>query len=134
MGGAGVEIKGVESGEDEAYEGGIHTSDTGARRLNIPYGIALGAQLEGVLAKLVTNWMGDDGFVKRLDFQSRRIWIFGHLAWLKGKVARKYVENDEALVDLEIWAENQDGLVLMPGSATVRLSSRKNPAKPFEIC
>ncbi len=127
-----MDVAGVESGKDEAYEGGIHLSDTGARRFNVPYGIALGAQLEGVLTKIVTNWMGDNGFVKKLDFQSRRIWIFGHLVWCKGKVVKKYVDNGEPLVDLEIWAENQDGLILMPATATVRLESRKYPTKPFQ--
>ena len=39
----------------------------------------------------------------------------------KGVVTRKYEENGERLVDLEIWTENPEGARTSPGSATVRL-------------
>jgi hypothetical protein len=39
-------------------------------------------------------------------------------------VIKKYEENGEHLVDLDVHCENQDGLIMMPGSATVRLPSR----------
>ena len=115
--------------------------DTGAPRYGNPhiayspeYGgsIAFGAQTEGVLAKLVTNWMGDDGFVKKLNCQMRRIWLFGHILWLNGKVTRKYIEDGEHLVDMELTGENQDGLLVMPVSATVRLDAREHTIKPSE--
>jgi hypothetical protein len=46
------------------------------------------------------------------------------MAWAKGKVTRKYVENGEHLVDLEVWSENQRGQLHTQGAATVRLLAR----------
>jgi acyl dehydratase len=101
-----------------------HLDDTVARTKGIPYGFGFAAQLEGLLAHLICNWMGDDGFLKRLDCQCRRIYIFGDAVWLHGKVVKKYIENGEHLVDLQLCCENQDDAILMPATATVRLVSR----------
>lgn len=102
----------------------IHVSDAIARAQGVPYCIAFSAQSEGNIAHLICNWMGDDGFLKKLECQARRINIIGDLNWVKGKVVRKYIENDEYLVDLQLWIENQDHIIHMPAIATVRLLSR----------
>ena len=73
---------------------------------------------------MLYNWMGDEGFLKRLDCQFRVPAIHGDALWMKGKVANKSSEGSEHLVDLEVHCENQDGLILVPGKATVRLLSR----------
>ena len=39
-------------------------------------------------------------------------------------MTRKYVENGEHLVDVEVWAENQRGEITAPGRAVVRLPSK----------
>lgn len=103
----------------------IHISDTHARLQGMPYAIAFAAQTEGNICHMICNWMGDDGFLKYLYCQSRRINIIGDMNWIKGKVVKKYInEEGEHLVDLKVWAENQDHIVHMPGDATVRLLSR----------
>ena len=50
--------------------------------------------------------------------------IVGDVVCCKGRVTKTYLENGEHLVDMDVHCENQDGLVMMPGSATVRLPSR----------
>jgi len=54
----------------------------------------------------------------------RRFNIVGDTTFCKGKVIRKYVKDNTALVDIEIAAENQRGEVTTPGIATVALQSR----------
>ena len=54
------------------------------------------------------------GSYRGMDFPDQEIQC-------KGVVTRKYEENGEKLVDLEIWTENPDGARTSPGSATVRL-------------
>jgi hypothetical protein len=49
----------------------------------------------------------------------------GDCTWLKGRVSRKYVKDRHALVDLEVWGENQRGEVTTPGLATVILPARE---------
>ena len=73
---------------------------------------------------MLCNWMGDDGFLKVLDCQFRVPPIHGDALWMKGKVTNKSNEGSEKLVDLEVHCENQDGLMLVPGKATVQLLCR----------
>jgi hypothetical protein len=76
------------------------------------------------MATMVTNWMGDAGVLLRVRTEMRRFNIMGDTTWCKGKVVRKYIKNNTALVDIEIAAENQRGEVTTPGVATVALPSR----------
>ena len=65
-----------------------------------------------------------DAFLKRVRSEMRRFNTMGDSTWCKGKVTRKYVKDGYALVDLEIWGENQRGELTTPGMATVALPSR----------
>ena len=102
----------------------IHVYDSGARVQGVPYAAAFSAQSEGCIAHLICNWMGDDGFLKRLDCQARRINILGDTNWITGNVVKKYIEDDEHLVDLNLKTENQDGVLIVQATATVRLLSK----------
>ncbi len=77
------------------------------------------------LGQLVTDWIGDDGTLKKLTGQVRHPNIMGDVNVLKGRVARKYVRDGERLVDLDIWVENQSGLVTAPGTAVAALPARR---------
>lgn len=74
---------------------------------------------------LLTNWAGDNSFVRKLKVRLVRPHFVGDLARCKGRVVGKRV--DEAgrhLVDIELNMLNQDGIELCPGSATVQLVSK----------
>ena len=92
--------------------------------MGMPYPFLDGVHIEMMCVHPLTDWMGDDAFVKVLDFQNRRINIIGDINWLKGRVVNKYIDNGEHLVDVELWCENQDGLVSARGTASVRLEAR----------
>jgi acyl dehydratase len=83
-----------------------------------------GAQVETWLSHLITNWMGDEGFLKVLDSQHRRVARFRDTYWAQGRVEKKYVEDGEHLVDLDLWTENQQDIKHSIAKATVRLVSR----------
>ena len=76
------------------------------------------------LGQFLTDWMGDDGTLKKYSCQVRHPSIMGDSNFVKGKLKGKRIENGEHLVDCEIWVENQAGLVTAPGLATVALPSR----------
>ena len=76
------------------------------------------------LGQFATDWMGDDGNLKKLSCQIRHPSIMGDINVVKGKVKSRRVENREHLVDCEIWVENQAGLVTAPGQATIALPSK----------
>lgn len=109
---------------DSRYRRDWHYEDKMARVMGMPYAFADGVQNEMAMSHIITNWMGDDGFVKVIDFRNRRINILGDATWVKGKVVKKYSTNGEHLVDLELRGENQEGKVHTTGTAIVRLLSR----------
>jgi acyl dehydratase len=80
--------------------------------------------VQAALVRLITGWMGDAGFLKRLQFEMRRQHRPGDTMTCKGRVTRKELREDIACVDLEIWAENGREGVATPGRATVVLPVR----------
>lgn len=113
-----------EAGGGIEYTGVGHQRASVAQQIGVPSAYDYGPGRTAWLTTLVTNWMGDAAFLKRLRAEMRRFNIVGDTTWLKGKVARKYVRDGYALVDLEIWGENQKGDITAPGIATVMLPSK----------
>jgi len=108
-----------------------HYEDLAARLMGFPFANAAGIHNEMMLVHAVTDWMGDDAFVKAMDSQDRRMNFLGDMTWVKGKVARKFVENGEHLVDLEVWGENQDGVVHTKAHVIVKLVSKAEYKSSF---
>ncbi len=103
----------------------FHISERMSHVMGYPLATIFGGFGEAWTSEIVTNWAGDHAFVKFLTHQMRRACFEGDLITVKGHVVRKYVENGEHLVDIEMWTENQDGVILVPSKATVRLISRE---------
>ena len=101
-----------------------------AEAVGVPGAYDYGPQRVSWMGTLMTNWIGDDGFLKRLRVECRRFNVYGDTQWCKGKVVRKYIHHHTPLVDVEIWAENQRGEVTAPGFATAMLPS-KDPKIPW---
>jgi acyl dehydratase len=119
-----------ESGGGLEYTGIGHLRDSVAEAVGVPGAYDYGPQRVSWMGTLMTNWIGDDGFLKRLRVECRRFNVYGDTQWCKGKVVRKYIHHHTPLVDVEIWAENQRGEVTAPGFATAMLPS-KDPKIPW---
>lgn len=93
------------------------------------------AHSEAGINHLLCNWMGDDGFLKKMSAQARRMMPVGDCSWITGEIVKKYVEDGEHLVDAAIKCTTQRGQMHMPGTATVRLLSREQMKKsqPFQF-
>ena len=103
----------------------VNLYDYVAQAVGIPRAYDLGAQRISWLGHLLTNWMGDDGFLARLNVKLLLPNLFGDTQWCKGKVARKYTEDGNSLLDCDIWCENQRGERTAGGTATVRLVTKR---------
>ena len=112
-----------EAGGGIEYTGIGHHRESTAKEVGVPGVYDYGPQRSSWMASLVTNWMGDAGFLKRVRTQMRGFNIMGDCTWARGKVVRKYVKDGNALVDIEIRGENQRGELTTPGLATVLLPS-----------
>lgn len=108
-----------------------HYTDEAARLRGYPFANSAGVQNEMMLVHAITDWMGDDGFVKSMDDQVRRMLFFGNMTFVKGKVVKKYVEDGEHLVQLKVWGETQDGVVHTTSNAVVKLVAKTAFDKPI---
>lgn len=98
-----------------------------------------------LMARLLTNWMGDDGFLRKFSWKNfaggeeitREIDMLkdkefyhhehiGDTLIAHGIVTGKRVENDEHLVDFIVWIENIDGQIGSAAKAVVRLCSKED--------
>lgn len=90
-------------------------------------GYDIGAMRISWFGMLCTNWMGDDGFLRRLSIEMRRPNFLADTTWVRGRVVRKYAEDGEQQVDVEMWAENQRAERHANGKATIILPTRTRP-------
>jgi acyl dehydratase len=90
-----------------------------------PLPLDLGFQRVAWLGHVVTNWMSDYGFLKKLGARLKSFVRFGDTTWCKGKVVKKDVEEKEYLVECEIWGENQRGEITTTAKAVIVLPSRE---------
>jgi acyl dehydratase len=99
--------------------------------LPLPYDI--GFQRHTWQMHLLTNWMGDEGWLKKSHVEFRRFVYFADVVHLDGKVTNKYVDdNGESCIDIETTAINQRNEMVMPGNATVILPSREKKTSPLD--
>ncbi|MFM1988075.1 MAG: hypothetical protein RJA99_1032 [Pseudomonadota bacterium] len=108
--------------QDSAARG--HTEAAMAREVGMPGGYDVGPQRISWLGQLMTNWMGDDGRLRRLSVRVRRPNVFGDVSWCKGRVVDVRIEDGAHLVELELKVDNQLGETTATGSAVVELPSR----------
>ena len=80
--------------------------------------------MQSCFSRLLTDWIGDEGWLYKLRMEMRRMNRLGDTMVLKGKVAEKYVKDAEHYVDLEVWAENEREGITTPTKATVTLPSK----------
>ncbi|MFQ5825798.1 MAG: MaoC family dehydratase N-terminal domain-containing protein [Dehalococcoidia bacterium] len=113
---------------------GVHYNKAAANFAGLPYAYDVGVQRNCWLLHLLTNWIGDDGWIKRCYAEYRKFVYLSDAVYVKGKVTKKYFdENGEACVDVETSAINQRGEDTMPGHATLILPSREKGTWPVAL-
>ena len=113
----------------------LHYEDTFAVAQGVGKLIVHGQLKRAWLVQLMTNWIGDEGILRKFSCQFRGM-DYPRLmkdmeepqegeTWLcKGKVTKKYIEDDEHYIECDIWIENGKGEITTPGSAIIILPSR----------
>ena len=90
-----------------------------ARASGMADGYDFGGQRISWLSHLVTDWMGDAGFLQDLEVQLRRPNFLGDVTWLDGEVVA--VTPRDGVVTISLQATNQLDEVTAKGVAKVRL-------------
>ena len=107
----------------------LHLTDRISKLVNSYSTTPLAPPIAHFLCRLVTNWAGDDGFIRRFSWHKLANTPFGDTIFGRGKVIRKYIENGEYMVDIDTRMETIRGFVTNACPITVCLLSRK---KVFE--
>ncbi|CAN5195779.1 MaoC family dehydratase N-terminal domain-containing protein [soil metagenome] len=99
----------------------VHWEEEFALEVGAPGAYDYGPERSSWLTHHLTNWMGDDGFLRRAHCKIRRHNPAGDMLFIKGKVKRKFVEDGRALVEIEQEARNQDDELSVLGGGIVEL-------------
>ncbi len=113
----------------------LHYDEGFAKSQGLPNVLVHGLLKQAWLLQLVSDWMGDDGTLKRftcqyrgMDFPRRMKTLTepedGETWVCRGKVVKKHVEGQDHCVDLEVGVENGKGENTTPGTARVVLPTR----------
>ena len=110
------------AGSGDFYQ--IHYDVEFAKSNNLPGLIVHGALKHAFLGQMLHDWVRYDGHIVKYGVSYRGMDYPPQEMTCRGIVKRKYEENGEGLVDLEIWTENPEGQKTTPGTATVVLPRR----------
>jgi acyl dehydratase len=102
----------------------VHWEEEFALEVGAPGAYDYGPERNSWLTHHLTNWMGDDGFLRKASCKIRRHNPEGDMLFIKGRVKRKYIEDGKHLVEIEQEAHNQDEELSVLGSGVVELPSR----------
>lgn len=104
--------------------GGRFDEEHARKRRNMPGQFDFGPQRVCWLSQIVTDWMGDEGTLKRLNASIRHPNVVGDTNTVYGEVTKTYIEDGKHLVDVYVQNHNQSGLTTAFGTATVELPSK----------
>jgi acyl dehydratase len=110
------------AGSGDYYQ--IHYDKDFAQATGLPERIVHGALKHALLGRLLHEWIGHAGHVRRVACSYRGMDMIAKDVICKGVITGKRQENGENLIDLEVWTEDPEGNKTTPGTATVELPSR----------
>jgi hypothetical protein len=102
----------------------VHWEEEFALKVGAPGAYDYGPERCSWLTHHLTNWMGDDGFLRRATCKIRRHNPAGDMLLIKGTVKRKFIEGGRHLVEIDQVAHNQNDELSVLGSGIVELPSR----------
>ncbi len=112
-----------DTGSWESWEASMLRDDVAAM-FGFPFAHDSGIDRISWVGNLLTNWMGDSGFLKSLSVTLTLPNVYGDVTWCQGRVIRVYREEGRHLADVALWCDNQRGQQTAHGQATVALPSQ----------
>jgi acyl dehydratase len=111
----------------------VHYNRQAANAMGVQQAYDVGLQRHCWGIHLITNWMGDDAWLKRSYTEYRKFVYLSDVVRIKGKVTKKYIDDEgDYCVEIERHAMNQRGEDVMPGYAVVALPSKVNKKHPLD--
>jgi len=101
---------------------GHHMDDEIGRHEGFPSAIGMAPLILAYLHAMLRNWGGEDARVVKVAMELRRPFLRGRTLIASGKVSGTREEDGELLVDLEVWADDDQGTRLVGGTAVMALA------------
>jgi acyl dehydratase len=98
----------------------VHVDEAYARSLGMPSVYAPGMLVMGILGQLVSDW-SRGAQLRRYSVRFSKIVWPGDTVVAKGRVMERWGDNGRYFADVDLWAENQKGDLVLRGSALVQL-------------
>lgn len=102
----------------------VHWEPEFARMVGAPGAYDYGPERCSWLTHHLTNWMGDDGFLRQASCKIRRHNPEGDTLFIRGHVTRKFLQDGRYLVEIAQEARNQADELSVLGSGVVELPHR----------
>jgi acyl dehydratase len=102
----------------------IHYDKDFAQSRGLPGVIVQGQLVGSFLGQLATDWMGEQGVLRRLTCSYKGMNYPDEAIICKGKISKKYIEGSEHYVECSLWAENGHGEKTVTGTALVIMPAR----------
>jgi len=99
----------------------MHQDEDFAKMAGYRTVIAHGLMTMAFVSQTLTRWLPSHSNLKRLKTRFAKVVYPGDVLTCKAKVTGKHKEADGNFVELEAWADNQDGETVAKGTATVVL-------------
>lgn len=104
----------------------IHHNSEYAKKTGAPDMYANNIFLQGMWERTVREYIGNAGMIKSLrNFRMRSFNTVGDTVVTKGKVKRKWIEDGEHFIEIEMVSENAKGISVGPGSIIATLPSKR---------
>jgi len=98
----------------------VHVDETYAKSVGMPSVYAPGMLVMGMLGQLVSDW-ARGGQLRRYSVRFNKVVFPGDTVVCKGRVTDRHGENGRYFADLDLWAENQRGELVMKGLAQIQV-------------
>lgn len=104
----------------------VHWDTAAAQRAGVPERYDAGEERVVAFSHAVSNWMGDDAFMRRIRMQIRGFMFVGDTMMITGEVGAKFDDDRGRGVALRLSGQNQRGETIAVGEAEVLLPSRQH--------
>ncbi len=98
----------------------IHVDEVYAKSVGMPSVYAPGMLVMGMLGQLISDW-ARGGQLRRYHVRFIKMVFPQDTVVCKGRVSDRYGEGGRYFVEVELWAENQRGELVMKGQSAIQL-------------
>lgn len=104
----------------------FHYSDLYALSGGLPRAMVYGALMEAYMCEAISDWCGDDAFVKSISIQQRKPAFHGDILYISGIVEDKFIDEGRHYAKLKFLCTNQNEQQLCTASTVIELISKSN--------